>query len=149
MAESMSMLEIIKQEFATDGGDLRSYSPLSYAYIGDSIYALIVKSVMTLKGNVAANVLNKRTVDYVKASAQARIAQYFGSSALLTEDEADMLRRGRNAKSPSIAKHASVQDYRLATGLEALMGYLYMKNEHERLVQLMKLGMDYIDGNGC
>lgn len=149
MAQSMignDFLEEIKSQFALDGNRLNEYSPLTLAFIGDAVYGMAVKSVIVLKGNCPANELNSKSVMYVKAVSQAKIAQFFTDNSILSEEEADILRRGRNAKASSTAKNASVGDYRKATGLEALMGYLYLKDDNARLVELVKMGVDIIDG---
>ena len=121
------------------------YSPLSLAFIGDSVYGLVVKSVVILRGNCPANQLNKLTTAYVKAVNQAKAVEYFIDNNVLSEEEQSIVRRGRNAKSTSVAKNASVGEYRMATGLEALMGYLYLKCQTDRMVELTRIGMDYID----
>lgn len=140
-----SLIESIIQEFGLKENDIRSYSPLTFAYIGDSIYALLAKSVVVARGNVSAERLHNETVKYVSATSQAVIYNYLTENGLLSETEEDILRRGRNAKPQHSAKNASAQDYRLATGLEALFGWLYLKGETERLTELMKLAVSYID----
>lgn len=139
------ILNSIFSEYGLKPVIANSYSPLSLAYIGDSVYGLVVKSVVTLKGNCPANQLNKMTTNYVKAVSQAKIADYYTSNDILSEEEANIMRRGRNAKSATTAKNASVSEYRAATGLEALMGYLYLKGETDRMTELIRAGMDFID----
>ena len=92
------------------------------------------------KGNTRAGELHKRTSQIVKAHTQAEMMEVL--LPLLTEEEADIYRRGRNAKSPTMAKNATMSDYRKATGFEALMGWLYLQDEFERLVELVKTGVD-------
>lgn len=135
----------IRDCFGLPDGDLAGYSPLTLAFIGDSIYALIAKTVIVERTNCPANVLHKETVKYVSAVAQANITRYLMENNMLTERESAILRRGRNAKASSVAKNASVGDYRLATGLEALAGYLYLDGKTERLLELLKAGFEYID----
>ena len=141
------MEDLIREYFDLPQGSLKQYSPLTLAYIGDSIYALVVKTVIVEKGNCPANVLHKATVKYVSAAAQANIARYLMENNLLNDTESDILRRGRNAKSPSTAKNASVIDYRMATGLEALVGYLYLDGQQERMLEIIKKGMEHIEEN--
>jgi len=139
------ILNSIFNEYGLKPVIANAYSPLSLAYIGDSVYGLVVKSVVTLKGNCSANQLNKMTTLYVKAVSQAKISEYYSANDILSEEEANIMRRGRNAKSATTAKNASVSEYRAATGLEALMGYLYLKGETDRMIELTRMGMEYID----
>ena len=130
----------IKGQFGIAEVDIRTYSPLTLAYIGDGIYDLVIRSVVGGKGNTRAGELHKRTSQIVKAHTQAEMMEVL--LPLLTEEEADIYRRGRNAKSPTMAKNATMSDYRKATGFEALMGWLYLQDEFERLVELVKTGVD-------
>ena len=130
----------IKGQFGIAEVDIRTYSPLTLAYIGDGIYDLVIRSVVVGKGNTRAGELHKRTSQIVKAHTQAEMMEVL--LPLLTEEEADIYRRGRNAKSPTMAKNATMSDYRKATGFEALMGWLYLQDEFERLVELVKTGVD-------
>lgn len=132
------MLELIKKEFGVEGQTPNLLSPLTLAFIGDSVFGTIVKSVVVLSGNCPANELDKKSVKYVKAVSQAKMVDFLVENELLTEEESNILRRGRNAKSPTTAKNASVGDYRKATGLEALIGYLYLQGNEERAVELIK-----------
>ena len=128
----------IKEQFGIAEVDIRTYSPLTLAYIGDGIYDLVIRSVVVGKGNTRAGELHKRTSQI--AHTQAEMMEVL--LPLLTEEEADIYRRGRNAKSPTMAKNATMSDYRKATGFEALMGWLYLQDEFERLVELVKTGVD-------
>lgn len=130
----------IREEFGVGDVDIRSYSPLTLAYIGDGVFDLIIRSVVVGRGNTSANRLHQRTSRIVKAQTQAQIIAYLEPK--LTQEEADIYRRGRNAKSPTMAKNATVADYRKATGLEALVGYLYLTDRFERLVELVKCAAD-------
>ena len=143
--KSDGLLAKIKEVNGLTGGVIESYSPLSLAYIGDSIYALVAKTIVVERGNCPANELHRKTVNYVSAMAQAKIVRYLTDEGLLSDKEADVLRRGRNAKSSSVAKNASVIDYRLATGLEALVGYLYLTNNSDRMIEILKIGFDMLD----
>ena len=143
MEEGMSLLEYLKKEFSCEEVDIRGYSPLALAYIGDCIYDMIIRSVVVARGNTSAAKLHKRTSELVNAGTQARLVE--SVQDLLTEEEEAVYRRGRNAKSHTTAKNASVLDYRKATGLEALLGYLYLKEEMVRAVELVKTGMERIE----
>ena len=133
----------LKEQFEIADVDVRTYSPLTLAYIGDGIYDLIIRSLVVAKGNTRAGELHKRTSQLVKAKTQAEMIEVL--LPFLTEEEADIYRRGRNAKSPTMAKNATMSDYRKATGFEALMGYLYLKDEFGRIVELVKTGIEQMD----
>lgn len=130
----------IKEQFEVKDVDIRTYSPLTLAYIGDGVFDLVIRSVVVGKGNTKPNRLHQRTSQIVKAHTQAEMIQYLEPQ--LTEEEADIYRRGRNAKSATMAKNATMADYRKATGLEALVGYLYLTDQFERLVTLIKTAAD-------
>lgn len=130
----------IKKKFEVPDVDIRTYSPLTLAYIGDGVFDLVIRTVVVGKGNTRPNQLHHRTSQIVKAHTQAVIIQYL--EPMLTEEEADIYRRGRNAKSATMAKNATMADYRKATGLEALVGYLYLTDRFDRLVSLIKEAAD-------
>lgn len=135
-----SMLEQIKQTFECKEVDVRAYSPLTLAYIGDAVYDLIIRTVVVERANRAANELHKRTTKYVKAEAQADMIEALMEH--LTEEELAVYKRGRNAKSYTMAKNATMADYRKATGMEALVGYLYLQNKMDRVLELVRLGIE-------
>lgn len=142
MEESLSLVRQLKKEFGCKEVDIRTYSPLALAYIGDSIYDVIIRTVVVERGNQSAKKLHRTAVRYVNAGTQARMAEAL--QEMLTEEEEDVYRRGRNTKSNSTAKNASVTDYRKATGLEALLGYLYLQDRTDRAVELVKLGLGHL-----
>lgn len=133
----------IHSQFELKSIDPNTYSPLNLAYIGDSVFDVVVKTVMVGRGNCPVNKLHNRTSEIVKAVSQAKIVDFLKDK--LTEEEANILRRGRNAKPYTKAKNASYGEYCKATGLEALTGYLYLKGETNRLVELIKMSMDYLE----
>jgi len=147
VSDNLNILESIKSEFELSDRAVSEYSPLTLAYIGDSIYALIAKTVIVERAGSHVKDLHNRSIQYVSAVAQAKIVRYLLDNGLLSDEEADILRRGRNAKSPSVAKNASVVDYRLATGLEALIGFLYLQGSNERMIEILKKGFDMIDNS--
>ena len=118
-----------------DKKDIRSYNPVTLAYIGDTIYDLLVRSLIVGEGNAPINVMNKRAANIVKAEAQAKV--HDDILAMLSEEEADIMRRGRNAHKKTSAKNASISDYHKATGLEALIGYLYLLGREERILEIL------------
>lgn len=128
-----------KELFQLEDRDLRTYSPLTLAYIGDGIYELIIRTILVKQGNCPVNQLHRRASSLVKAAAQSAMVEKL--EPLLTEEERGVYRRGRNAHSPTMAKHATMSDYRRATGFEALMGYLYLKEDYTRMVELVRMGI--------
>lgn len=136
MEESVTILDAIKSEFECKETDIRTYSPLTLAYIGDAIYDLVIRTVVVERGNKSANNLHKKTVTYVNARVQAKMIDALESE--LTEDETAVYHRGRNAKSYTAAKNASIIEYRKATGLEALCGYLYLSGQQDRMLYLIR-----------
>jgi ribonuclease-3 family protein len=141
MDESVtSVMNYLRETFGVKDADLRSYSPLTLAYIGDGIYDLIIRTIVVKQGNSQPNKLHKKTSALVKAGAQAEMMERI--LPVLSEEETAIYKRGRNAKSYTMAKNATMLDYRKATGFEALMGYLYLKEDWQRLMDLVKLGLD-------
>ena len=132
-------LSYIKELFQLEDTDIRTYSPLTLAYIGDAIYELVIRTILVEKGNTQVNKLNQRANRLVKASALSEMIEKLKPH--LTEEEMAVFKRGRNAKSYTMAKNATMSDYRRATGFEALMGYLYLTEQWERMLELIKLGM--------
>ncbi len=143
MAQRVDLLTEILKQFELKGADTRQYSPLTFAYIGDSIFDAVVKTVVVERANCPANFLQKKATYYVKAVSQAKMID--GIISELTEEEEDIFRRGRNAKPANKAKNATFQTYMKATGFETLVGYLYLKGRTERVVELIRLGMSRLE----
>lgn len=129
----------LRELFGLKDPDIRSYSPLTLAYIGDGVYELVIRTILVKKGNCPVNRIHRKASSLVKASAQSAIMEKIEGH--LTQEEHDIYRRGRNAHSPTMAKHATMADYRRATGFEALMGYLYLKEEYTRMLTLIRMGI--------
>lgn len=123
--------------------DPSQLSPLVLAYIGDSIYDLVIKTWVIEQGNMQVNKLNKKTSSIVKAESQSAMIGVI--EPMLSEHEEVVYKRGRNAKSYTSAKNASIGDYRRATGFEALMGYLYLSGQYERMMELVKAGLESLE----
>lgn len=137
--EAGSILQCIRESFPGKRQDPKAYSPLALAYMGDALYDLIIRTVVVERANRPVRDLHRITVQYVSAEAQAEIA-----SALLdrlTEEEKAVYRRGRNAKPHTKAKNASMEDYLKATGFEAVLGYLYLTDNIERALELVRDGL--------
>lgn len=142
MEESVTILEAIKREFGCREIDIRTYSPLALAYIGDAIYELAIRTIVVERGNTSVNHLHKETVRYVNAGMQAQMIEALQGE--LSEEERTVYKRGRNAKSYTTAKNASVIDYRKATGFEALCGYLYLTGKQERMLALIRTAIERV-----
>lgn len=140
MEESLSFLEKIKKEFSCEEKDIKTYSPLTLAFIGDCVFDLCIRTVLVERANRPTHQLHKLKSDIVKAKTQAMMGEEI--LPLLTDEEESVYRRGRNAKSGTTAKNASIADYRKATALEALVGYLYLKGEEDRILYLIKTGLE-------
>lgn len=140
MEESLSLLTKLKKEFDCKEVDIKTYSPLTLAFVGDCVFDLYIRTILVARGNSRPESLHKHKSKIVKAAAQAQMAESL--SEILTTEEADVYRRGRNAKSFSTAKNASVGDYRKATGFEALIGYLYLTDREDRIIELVKKAIE-------
>ena len=127
----------IREQFQMEAVDIAMYSPLTLAYIGDAVYDLIIRTLVLSRGNYSVKAFHKMTSSIVKAEAQARLVEAIEPE--LTEEECRIFHHGRNAKSGTSAKNASIIDYRIATGFEALIGYLYLKEDKTRIDELMKI----------
>lgn len=139
-------LAYLKETFELEYQDIRTYSPLTLAYIGDAIYELVIRTILVEKGNTQVNKLHKRASRLVKASTQSAMIEKL--KPYLTEEEMGVFKRGRNAKAATMAKNATMSDYRRATGFEALMGYLYLTEQWERMLELMKTGIREVEQDG-
>ena len=140
MEKSLMLKEKFLNEFGLEEQDLRTYSPLTLAYIGDAIFELVVRTVLVERKNAQAEKLHKAATKIVKAETQALMIEAIKEE--LTEEELAVYKRGRNAKAVTRAKNATMSEYRRATGFEALMGYLYLKGEVERMIELISLGAE-------
>ena len=142
--QELDLLNGIKDMFGLTGDEPGLYSPLCLAFIGDAVYGAVAKTVVVLEGNAPADRLDREAVGFVKAVSQAKAADHLIGNDLLTEEELKIYKRGRNAKSPTSAKNAPMADYRRATGLEAVIGYLYLKGDTKRVLELMHVILSVI-----
>ena len=131
--------DYLNAQFGIESKDIRTYSPLTLAYIGDAVFDVIIRSILVNKGNTAVNKLHKRASDIVKAGTQAAFVKALMDD--FTEEEADIYRRGRNSKPHTKAKNATTMDYLDATGFEAVVGYLYLTDNMDRICELIELGI--------
>ena len=127
--------EVLEKEY--NGTSPRELSPLVLAYIGDAVYEMLARTMVLSLGNRPVNKMNAEAKKIVNAKSQSEA--YFKIRDALTEDEAAVFRRGRNANSYTHPKNMDINDYRHATGLEALFGYLYFSGQNERITELFRL----------
>lgn len=133
------------QTFSIAPKDVHTYSPLVLAFIGDDVFDLIIRTILVEETNEPVNVLHKKASTIVKAASQKAI--YKAVEDELSDEEKGVYRRGRNAKSNTMAKNASVGEYRSATGFESLIGYLYLTGNMPRILELIHLGLERIGYN--
>ena len=142
MEESIKIEEAIAKALKLEAVDPRTYSPLVLAYIGDAVYELLIRTKVINHGSMQVNKMHKKSASLVKAETQANLIKAIQDD--LTEEELAVYKRGRNAKSATTAKHATMIDYRMATGFEALVWYLYLQARHDRLLDLIRDGLEKI-----
>lgn len=140
------ILDYLLKPFNIERKEAKEFSPFVLAYIGDAVYELIVRSILVSMGNRPVNKLNKDATSLVKAGAQSEIIKLISDN--LSEEEYTVFKRGRNSSPHTMAKNASMTDYKYATGFEALIGFLYLDNRCDRALELVKLGIDlYLNKN--
>lgn len=139
------IFNIIKDSMGLKDIHIVDYSPLTLAYIGDGIYEIVIRTIIVDEANRQVNKIHKSAAWLVKAHTQSEMVQCLMDE--LTEEELSIYKRGRNAKSVTRAKNASMSDYRRATGFEALMGYLYLAGQSERMMKLIKIGLEKLEDN--
>ncbi len=148
MEENITSLEgfsdFFKDTLKLKEVDIKSYSPLALAYIGDGVYELIVRTKVMNHGSTQVHNMHKKSAKLVNAGTQAEMIRLLLEDEDLTPEEVTVYKWGRNAKSVTTAKHATVVDYRTATGFEALCGYLYLNGNLDRLVTLVGMGLERI-----
>ena len=126
--------------------DIKQLNALALAYMGDAVLEQAVREHLIRSGRVKPNTLHNEATRYVSAKAQAYILKTMMEKEWLTEEEEVVMRRGRNAKSGSVPKNTDVLTYRHSTAFEAVLGFLYLRNEQARLTELLRFAIDLIDG---
>ena len=142
MEESMTIeafLEFYRKTMRQKQEEPGMYSPLALAYIGDAVYEVMIRLKVMNHGSMQVNKMHRRSTELVKAGTQAELLHAI--EAELTPEEHAVYKRGRNAKSVTMAKHATMTDYRTATGFEALIGWLFLMEDYERLTVLVGKGL--------
>lgn len=122
---------------------VRMLNPLKLAFLGDAIYEAYIRTYLVSEAVLTPHEMSKRAVRYVKASAQASLV--IGIKEMLTEEEWTIVKRGRNQKSASVPKNALLSDYKYATGFEALIGYLHLTQNEDRIIEILKAGITYLN----
>lgn len=138
----LNLEQAIKKTFEIEEINANQYSPLVLAYMGDCAYEIVIRTLLLHKGNTHVDRLNKRASNLAKAGTQAQMIMAILDH--LSEEEVAIYKRGRNAKSYTSAKNASINDYRKATGFEALIGWLYLKGEFDRMTEIIRMGFEAI-----
>lgn len=135
-----SFLNEIKSRFCLKEVDIRTYSPLTLAFIGDCFFEIIVRTIFVGKGNKSVNALAKDKNLIVNAKTQCMIADFLLDH--FNDEEKEIYRKGKNTKTRNHSKSAAYSEYHKATGLEAVYGYLYLTNQYDRALTLLKLASD-------
>lgn len=123
--------------------EIKLLPPLTWAYIGDCVYELFIRTKLVNETNQKPHALHISSIKYVKAQAQAKILEKIEDK--LTEEEKNIVRRGRNAENHHLPKNANVQEYMYSTAYEALIGYLYLTKETQRLQEILEISVDEIE----
>lgn len=137
--QDKEFLDQAEELFRLSSPDIRSYSGLSLAFIGDGVYELVIRTLVISKGNMPVHKMHRQCSELVKAPAQSAMIQAVFEQ--LTKEEQAVCRRGHNTKPHTKAKNADTEEYLWATGLEALCGWLYLKHEQRRMMEIIKAGL--------
>ena len=136
----ISLEDSLDSVFGLSSKDWKLYSPLTLAYLGDAVYEMVIRTICVKRTNMQTQKLHRKVTGYVSAKAQAMMMDALIGE--LTEEEESIYRRGRNSKPYTKAKNASMEEYLKATGFEALVGYLYLQKEYERMNALIAHGIE-------
>lgn len=136
----ISLEDSLDSVFGLSSKDWKLYSPLTLAYLGDAVYEMVIRTICVKRTNMQTQKLHRKVTGYVSAKAQAKMMEALIGE--LTEEEESIYRRGRNSKPYTKAKNASMEEYLKATGFEALVGYLYLQKEYERMNALIAHGIE-------
>ena len=136
----ISLEDSLDSVFGLSSKDWKLYSPLTLAYLGDAVYEMVIRTICVKRTNMQTQKMHRKVTGYVSAKAQAKMMDALIGE--LTEEEESIYRRGRNSKPYTKAKNASMEEYLKATGFEALVGYLYLQKEYERMNALIAHGIE-------
>ena len=140
----ISLEDSLDSVFGLSSKDWKLYSPLTLAYLGDAVYEMVIRTICVNRTKMQTHKLHRKVTGYVSAKAQAKMMDALIGE--LTEEEESIYRRGRNSKPYTKAKNASMEEYLKATGFEALVGYLYLQKEYERMNALIAHGIEALQG---
>ena len=126
----------MKMDVKKEKEQIDTMSPLTWAYVGDAVFELYIRTHLINTTNLKPHALHLKSIKYVKAKSQAKILQRLEET--LTDEEKEIVRRGRNTKNHHLPKNAEVQDYMYSTAFEALIGYLYLTKQNDRLDEVFK-----------
>ena len=138
------IFKLYKEKLNLKAVDVQTTSPLILAYIGDCLYDLAVREYVVSNFPGVVNAVNQKKTIFVCAHAQSEIMGFLIGQGVLTDEEVSVYRRGRNQKSATHSKNSSIQEYRRATGFEALIGYLYLTEQYERMIDLEARGITHL-----
>lgn len=136
----ISLEDSLDAVFGLSVKEWKLYSPLTLAYLGDAVYEMVIRTICVKRTNMQTQKLHRKVTGYVSAKAQAKMVDALLGE--LTGEEESIYRRGRNSKPYTKAKNASMEEYLKATGFEALIGYLYLQKEYERMNALIAHGIE-------
>jgi len=139
--EQLKLEELHWRKQMDNIGKVNTMSPLTWAYVGDAVYELYIRNYLVETTNLKPNNLHKEAIKFVKAGAQSKILENL--QEILTDEEKEIVRRGRNTQNHHLPKNANLKDYTYATAFEALIGYLYLSKQDKRLEEILHKILDY------
>lgn len=137
-------MEIFDDLIKKDETEINMMSPLTWAYVGDSVYELYIRTYLSNNTYLNPHKMHVSSIKYVSAEAQYKILQKLN----LSEDENEIVKRGRNTENHHLPKHATAEEYMYSTAFEALIGYLFLMKKEERLKEILKDCIEIVDNNG-
>ncbi|MBQ7064332.1 MAG: Mini-ribonuclease 3 [Firmicutes bacterium] len=132
------LIEHLREVTGAEGINPRQMAPLALAFLGDSVFDLYIRGRLVMTEQTSPHRMHLHASQFARAESQARMVRLLWDD--LSADEQDLVRRGRNAKSNTIPKHAEVIEYKMATGLETMIGALYLEGRMDRILELMDAG---------
>ena len=136
-------MEIFKNLITKNENEINMMSPLTWAYVGDSVYELYIRTYLCNTTNLNPHKMHINSIKFVSAEAQANILK----SLELTEEETEIVKRGRNANNHHLPKHATAEQYMYSTAFEALIGYLFLNHKNKRLEEILQESIDIVNAN--
>lgn len=136
-------MELFEELIKKDETEINMMSPLTWAYVGDSVYELYIRTYLSNKTNFNPHRMHVLSIKYVKAEAQANIVKQLE----LSEDEKEIVKRGRNAQNHHLPKHATAEDYMYSTAFEALIGYLFLNKKINRVKEIIEQSIKIVESN--